>query len=220
MKHILEADGVQLAFDGRKILSDIYLRCETDSITGLLGRNGEGKSCLMNAVYGTQPCEKSIRFDHVSIPASFSQPALIRFLPQFNFIPGSLSVRRAFKDFDVSISDFAGHFNEFTDKTTHSMRNLSGGERRLVEIYLILKCRSRFALLDEPFTHLNPLQIEKVKALMSETKSVKGILLTDHMHQHVTDIADNVYLLSKGRLRPVNHPDDLQVLGYMPGRQK
>jgi ATPase subunit of ABC transporter with duplicated ATPase domains len=50
MKHILEADSVQLQFGERKILSDVYLKCETGKITGLLGRNGEGKSCLMRII--------------------------------------------------------------------------------------------------------------------------------------------------------------------------
>ena len=47
MIHKLEADGIQLAFDERKILTDIYIKCQTGRITGLLGRNGQGKSCLM-----------------------------------------------------------------------------------------------------------------------------------------------------------------------------
>ena len=67
MKHVLEADGIQLEFNGRKVLSDVYLKCETAKITGLLGRNGQGKSCLMNIIYGSLPSEKSVRFDHVSI---------------------------------------------------------------------------------------------------------------------------------------------------------
>ena len=51
MNHKLEIDSIQFEFNGRKILSDIYLQCETGKITGLLGKNGEGKSCLMNIIY-------------------------------------------------------------------------------------------------------------------------------------------------------------------------
>ena len=60
MNHTLEVDSIQLAFNNRRILSDIYLKCETGKITGLLGRNGQGKSCLMKIIYGTLSCEKSI----------------------------------------------------------------------------------------------------------------------------------------------------------------
>ncbi len=42
MKHQMEADSIQLEFGSRSILSDIHIRCETGTITGLLGRNGEG----------------------------------------------------------------------------------------------------------------------------------------------------------------------------------
>ena len=94
MNHVLEIDGVQLQFDTRKILSSIYLKCETGKITGLLGKNGQGKSCLMKIIYGSLPCEKSVRFDHISIVESFKRPDLLVYLPQFNFIPKSLSLRR------------------------------------------------------------------------------------------------------------------------------
>ena len=67
MKHILEADGIQLAFDNRKILLSIYLKCETGNITGLLGKNGTGKSCLMRIIHSSLYCESSIRIDGKSI---------------------------------------------------------------------------------------------------------------------------------------------------------
>ena len=66
MKHTFEADSVQLEFGSKKILSDVYLKCETGQVTGILGRNGEGKSCLMNIIYGSlKPQNKSIRFNNV-----------------------------------------------------------------------------------------------------------------------------------------------------------
>jgi ABC-type sugar transport system ATPase subunit len=71
MTHCLEADSIQLEFNGRRILSDIYLKCETGRITGLLGRNGEGKSCLMQIIYGTLACEKSVRIDGVSALSAY-----------------------------------------------------------------------------------------------------------------------------------------------------
>lgn len=52
MNHKLEIDSVFLEFGNRRILSDIYLKCETDKIIGLLGRNGNGKTSLMNIIYG------------------------------------------------------------------------------------------------------------------------------------------------------------------------
>src|ERR1700710_544598 len=99
MKHILEADSIQLEFNGRKILSDIYLKCETGTITGLLGRNGQGKSCLMQIIYGTLNCEKWVRITTLPKKNLSGFPKMLLSLPQFNFIPKSLSLQRIFLDF-------------------------------------------------------------------------------------------------------------------------
>jgi len=81
MIHTLEADSIQLEFDGRSILSDIYLKAETGKITGLLGRNGAGKSCLMKIIYGSLKSEKSIRIDGYAQHEALKQTGLLRYLP-------------------------------------------------------------------------------------------------------------------------------------------
>jgi len=52
MIQTLEVDSVILEFGDKRVLQDVYLKCETNKITGLLGLNGAGKSCLMNIIYG------------------------------------------------------------------------------------------------------------------------------------------------------------------------
>src|SRR3712207_1460386 len=99
IKHTLEADSIHLELKGRTILSNIYIRCETGSITGLLGRNGEGKSCLMRIIHGTLAAEKSVRIDGRAVYEAYKSPDMLRYLPQFRFIPPSLSVASIFNDF-------------------------------------------------------------------------------------------------------------------------
>jgi len=214
MTHTLEVDSIQLEFDKRRILSSIYLKCETGKITGLLGRNGEGKTCLMRVVYGSLKCEKSIRFDNTAYHEAFKRPDLLLYLPQFNFIPKSLSLKRVFKDFELNYKLFENKFPEFTSRDKSIIANLSGGEHRLVELYIIVKSKSQFAMLDEPFTHLNPKQIEKVKELLLEEKQNKGFLVTDHMFRHIVDICDNVYVLTNERTQLTKSIDDIEMLGY------
>ncbi len=214
MKHVLEVDSVQLQFDKRKILSSIYLKCETGKITGLLGKNGQGKSCLMKIIYGNLRCEKSVRFNGISVSEAFKQSDLLLYLPQFAFIPTSLSLRRIFKDFGIDYSGFQNRFPEFASRYHSSINHLSGGERRLIELYVIVKSASQFAMLDEPFTHLNPLQIEKVKALLAEEKINKGLLITDHMYRHIIDICDDFYVLTNGKTYLTTSLRDLETHGY------
>jgi len=214
MIHKLEADSIQLEFDGRKILSSVYFKCESGKITGLLGRNGQGKTCLMKITYCSLKCEKSVRFDNVAQHEAYKRPDLLRYLPQFNFVPKSLSLKRVFKDFELDYLSFEKRFPEFSSRYKSSIGSLSGGEHRLVELYLIVKSRSQFAMLDEPFTHLNPIQIEKVKELLLEEKENKGLLITDHMYRHIVDICDHLYVLVDGMVHLTTSIVDVERLGY------
>lgn len=216
MIHQLEADSIVLNFGSRKILSDVYIKCETGKVTGLLGRNGNGKTTLMNVIYGTLNANgKSIRFNDAPITDAYRVKGLVGYLTQFNFSPKSLTLKRIFSDFEVDYSGFEKMFPEFLPKYKSEVKSLSGGQIRLTETYLLLKANTKFVFLDEPFTHLSPILIEQVKQLIREATLNKGILLSDHMYRHVVDISNDLYLLSDGKIRPVKNPEELSALGYI-----
>jgi lipopolysaccharide export system ATP-binding protein len=215
MLHKFEADSILLDFGTRRILSDIYFKCETGQITGILGRNGQGKTCLMNIVYGNlNPSNKSIRFDDISIFQAFKRPDLLTYLPQFNFIPSSLTLNRIFSDFELDYKDFENIFIEFAGKNNLPIKRLSGGQRRLIEVYVIIKSKSQFSMLDEPFSHISPVQVEKIIAILKIEKSKKGFLITDHMYRYILDISDNLYVLSNGKTHLTKDIIDIETLGY------
>jgi ABC-type lipopolysaccharide export system ATPase subunit len=215
MIHKLEADGIQLQLGERMLLSGIYLKCETGKITGLLGRNGGGKTSLMNVIYGILKCEKSVRIDSLIQNEAYKRPYLLRYLPQFRFIPASLSLKRVFRDFELDFNPFAELYPEFASAYKSPVGSLSGGGHRLVELYLIVKAKTCFCLLDEPFTHLSPIQIEKVKNLLLEEKNNKGFLITDHLYKQVTGISDNIYFLSDGKTQLLQNIEEIETLGYV-----
>jgi ABC-type lipopolysaccharide export system ATPase subunit len=216
MIHTLEADGIQLDFGLRRILSDVYLKCETGKITGLLGRNGQGKTCLMNIILGTLSSSiSSIRFDSSVIRNANKRPDLLLYLPQFNFIPKELTVKKVLDDFRLPVADLENRFPEFKSRYDLRVNQLSGGQWRTLELYIVVKTPSLFAMLDEPFTHLNPIQIENIKAFLLEEKANKGFLITDHMYTHLLDISDTVYLLKDGRTHLTKTVEDLEDLGYV-----
>jgi len=215
MIHTLEADGIMLEFGTRRILSNIYFKCETGKITGILGRNGQGKSCLMNIVYGTlNPLSKSIRFDNKSIFQAFKRPDLLTYLPQFNFIPSSLTIERIFSDFSLDYKLFENYFPEFKTKNNELIKNLSGGQRRLIEVYVIVTSNSKFSMLDEPFSHLTPLQIEKMIEILKIVKQNKGFFITDHLYLQVANICDNLYVLTDGKTYLTKEISDIEKLNY------
>ena len=152
MKHVLEIDGVQLNFGLRTILSDVYARCDTGKVTGLLGRNGSGKSCFMQVAFGTmQAYSRSVRCDGKPIACAYKSRKLISYLPQFYFIPARLRAGTALSGFGLSVQDFKDKFPQYADCIFYRMDELSGGQRRMIEIYAVLKADTLFTVLDEPF---------------------------------------------------------------------
>jgi len=215
MRHFLEIDSVYLEIDTKVILSNIYLKCETGMITGLLGKNGTGKSCLMKIIFGILDCESSVRLDNRNFKHIFKHHNLVSYLPQHNFLPNKLSINEVFYSFQIDYTCFENFFPEFKNKHKFKLYNLSGGEKRLIEIYTILFSDTKFSLLDEPFTHLTPLQIGRIKQLIFERKTLKGILISDHLYNHIIDISDSLYFLKTGKTTLVNSIDYLDSMGYI-----
>ena len=86
---------------------------------------------------------------------------------------------------------------------------------RILECFVILRSRSLFAVLDEPFSQVAPLHVVTLKALIRVEKQNKGILLTDHMYRHVTDVADRLYVLANGQTYLTQGDEDLVRYGYL-----
>jgi ABC-type lipopolysaccharide export system ATPase subunit len=125
----------------------------------------------MNIIYGSMGnVDKSVRFDNIVIAEPFKNSRLLLYLPQFNFIPKSLSPNKIFHDFELEYSVFENQFQEFKAKYNTPVSRMSGGERRLIELYVIVRSKTKFAMLDEPFTHLNPIQVDIIQDIIIKEK--------------------------------------------------
>lgn len=212
---ILEIDSVEISFGNKSILNGIYLKAETGKITGVLGSNGCGKSTLLRIIFGElQPSFKSLRING----KRFSKPYLtsndIKYLPQFHFIPDSMTVQKAFQYFKVAIDNFNIVFPELSILKNQKFKTLSGGEKRIIETFLILKSPSRFVLLDEPFSHIAQVYINRIKDLISQEKNYKAIVVTDHLYQHIVGISDSIYLLKDGWSKKIKNLNELEFYRY------
>lgn len=215
MINILEIDSVLLEFGSKRILKDVYLKSETGKVTGVLGRNGTGKSCLMKILFGELiPSDKSIRINGKALITSNRSPKDLRYLPQKRFVPNSLTIERIFNDFKLDFADLISNFPELEKFYKSKLINLSGGERRIIEIYTILVSQTKFSMLDEPFSLVMPIHIDSIKKLILREKENKGIIITDHMYQHIIDICDDLYVINNEKTYLTRSIEDLETLGY------
>lgn len=216
-KHLLEIDSVQKYFDNKNILSDVYLKCETKDVIGLLGRNGSGKSTLLKIIFGIISADfKFVRIDGIVKVSTKDLFAEISYLPQDNCIPNVFSVKKA-----IQLSVPKGKILEFCgDEIISTMldkkiSHLSGGELRYLEIKIILNNSSKFVLLDEPYNGLSPLMVEKVNALIVEDSKTKGIVISDHNYENVIKVSNKLVLLKEGKAHHLLCKEELIEKGYL-----
>ena len=199
---ILELDNVELYFKSKLILSGIYLRAETGSITTISGSNGSGKSSILRIIFGDlAPKYKLIRINGEPQLVALYKSGMVKYLPQDTFVPKSIKVSKAFKIYGVKIEEFFEEFEDFEPKPTQKFSKLSKGEKRLIEIFLILKSKSNIVLLDAPFENLSPINIEKVSKLILEEKDKKLIIATGSSIEELQRISDAHYNLASGHLK-------------------
>lgn len=214
---LFELDNVELNFGERKILKAVYLKAETGKITGILGRNGAGKSSLLRIIFGSlKPKYKLLRVDKKPWLKKGFRTGKIKFLPQTIFLPKYLFLPKIFMLFQVDWESFLADFEHFKKYEHSKIGILSGGETRLVQAYLILKSPSELVLLDEPFSHIAPIYVEKLKEILSEEKKHKAIILTDQLFREIIEVSDEIYVLKEGVLKsiPMDEIDSMEHAIY------
>ena len=196
---ILKADSIEVEFDGRKILQGIYLECHQGEILGLLGRNGCGKSTLLKILFGSlTPTNKYVSIDNVFINKGY-QNSNIAYLPQHHYLPYGIKIHKLAKQI-VAPHDWDEYtsYKIFQQNHHKPVNSLSAGEWRQLEMLTILYSKAKFILLDEPFTHISPIEIEELKIIIVQRAKIRGIIITDHYYKHVLEISNKLLLLNNG----------------------
>lgn len=211
-----ELDNVELSYNGKKILYGVYIKAKKGKVTGILGANGCGKTSLLSIFFGNLPCNnKLVKIDGKGTLKPLYSIENVKFLPQTPFLPSNISLSRLFKLYKVSWEGFFERFPTFKNYRKFKPNELSGGERRLVAIWLSIKCDADLVLMDEPFTHLTPVYIEEIKKELVLEKENKAILLTDHLYRDLIEVTDELFIIKNGCTRKIKDQEELSELGYL-----
>ncbi len=197
---VLEVDGVIVEFNNKIILQDVYLKIELGEIIALSGRNGTGKTTLFHIISGINHLDTGT----VRINSKFIKPKnrykYVKILPQYHFMPTRLTVKQVLSDYKIEVADLVSQFPVFKNKILQSVSKLSGGEKRILEVFIVLSSKGDFCILDEPFNFLSPIHIDAVKLYIRKQSSKKGILITDHQIEHLLDVSNKHYMIINGNL--------------------
>ena len=212
----LLVDSVHLEFGQQQVLQSAFITAQTGRVTGVLGRNGCGKSCLFKCIMGgIKPQNIFIRLNDDPDTDYAHIGNRIKYLPQNSFIPDKITLGEAFRLYDVDYDGLVSFDPKFHTMQRRDLRELSGGEVRIAEMYLILNSKAEFCILDEPFSNVAPKYVEKMQELIQQHKVDKGIIISDHMYESVMGITDDLYLLRDGYTFPIKSREDLIHHGYI-----
>ncbi len=209
-ENTLLVDSVHLKFGQRTVLQSAFMTAHSGRVTGVLGRNGTGKSCLFKCIMGGLSAQNIfIRINDETDTDYGHIGKRVKYLPQNLFMPEKMTLNEAFKLYNVDYEDLVRFDTKFHTYQRKTFGEMSGGEARIVEMYLVLMADAEFCILDEPFSNIAPVWVEKMKALILQQKANKGIIVSDHMYESIIEVADDLFLMRDGYTFPIKNREGL-----------
>lgn len=212
---VIETANLVKEYADRRVVNNVSIRVEQGSIVGLLGPNGAGKTTTFYMIVGIiKPDSGTVTLDGQDIsglPMYMRARAGIGYLPQEASIFRKMTVeenilaileannvpeKARYEKMNALVEEF--HIDHIRkNKGTE----LSGGERRRVEIARALATDPAFILLDEPFAGIDPIAVADIQNMIAHlARRGIGILITDHNVRETLSIVDKAYILANGEI--------------------
>jgi len=214
--HQLKIQNVSKSFKDRKVVDGVSFDVHSGQVIGILGPNGAGKTTSFYMVVGLlKPDQGAVYFDETLIthlPMYRRARMGISYLPQEPSIFRKLSVRdnimAVLENMNLTQEEREGRLESLLEELniahlsqSHAYQ-LSGGERRRVEVARALATHPSFILLDEPFAGIDPIAVIELQKIIRQLKEQGiGVLITDHNVRETLGICDLSYLLKDGQVQ-------------------
>jgi len=224
MAHVLRTENLSKAFKKKIAVRDISIELHQGTIVGLLGPNGAGKTTTFRMITGEITADKgSILYDEQDISR---WPMYRRARLGIAYLPQEPSAFRGLTTEEnvVAVLEMNGYsrqqirdrleqvLTEFDMNSRRHVkaRNLSGGERRRLEVMCAVSLYPSFLLLDEPFAGIDPIAVEDLQRIINNLKNMNiGVLLTDHNVHETLEIVDRAYIITEGTILMQGSPTEV-----------
>ena len=205
----LKIENLTKTYGDFKALNHVSLEVENGKILGILGRNGAGKTTTIKSIMGIiEPEEGSITFDGIDIRKA---KVSIGYLPEerglyvnavvkdqllyFAMLNG-MDKKVAFTEIKKLLEEFKipGYLNK-------KVKTLSKGNKQKIQLISAILHKPQIVILDEPFSGLDPVNIELFKSTVLDLKkSGATILFSSHRMEDVEEMCDRIVMLNKGNV--------------------
>jgi len=219
-RNILRTEHLTKIYNKIAVVDDMSLEIESGEVIGLLGRNGAGKTTTFLMMSGiVKPDNGNVLLNGENmnaLPSHLRAGKGLVYLPQQHsvFLKATVFqnlflVLELYNEKEIAKNktmELLEDFGLLTVKDSVAYQ-LSGGEKRRLEIARAMIMHPKFLFLDEPFTGIDPITILDIQKIVLKLKERGiGIIITDHNVKDTFDITDRVYIIQKGRLLSSGHP--------------
>ncbi len=219
----LQTEELTKIYEKTAVVNRINLDMKSGEVIGLLGRNGAGKTTTFLMMSGiVKPDGGRVLLndeDLKDLPSHLRAERGLVYLPQQHSVFLKATVF-------LNLYLVLELFNEKKSAAEKSMElledfgligvkdsrayQLSGGEKRRLEIARAMIMEPKFLFLDEPFTGIDPITVLEIQKIVLKLKEKGiGIIITDHNVKDTFDITDKVYIIQKGELLSAGPPADV-----------
>ncbi len=210
---VLKSIHLKKQYGSKTVVDNVSVTVASSEIVGLLGPNGAGKTTTFGMIMGIiRPDEGSIELDGIDIthrPLSRRARMGIGYLSQEPSIFRRLTVEQnvmvVLENMPMSAADRQQTCQNLLEESELShligqkAENLSGGEKRRLEICRALAARPRILLLDEPFSGVDPIAVNELQEIILQMKKRRiGVLITDHSVRETLEVTDRAYIMHQG----------------------
>jgi lipopolysaccharide export system ATP-binding protein len=221
---ILRTDSVVKIYGKRKVVDSVSIDVKSGEVVGLLGPNGAGKTTTFYMIVGmirpdlghvflkdeditNDPMYKRAR---MGVGYLSQEPSIFRGLSVENNLKAIIETMPYNKAEKKERLDMLLEELDITNIRKSMGYQLSGGERRRVEITRSLVTNPRFMLLDEPFAGIDPIAVADLQSIVLKLKgNGLGVLITDHNVRDTLSITDRAYIMYEGSIKRSGTADEL-----------
>ena len=212
---LLATEKLMKAYHGRRVVDGVSVNVKAGEIVGLLGPNGAGKTTTFNMVVGVvKPDEGVVNFQarnitrlpmhkraRLGIGYLTQEPSVFRKLTVEQNILAILETCKMSRDERAVRLKYLLQELDLTPVARSRAYQISGGEKRRLEITRALVTSPKLMLLDEPFSGIDPIAVYEVQKIVRRLRDRGlGILITDHNVRETLKLIDRGYIIHKGQV--------------------
>lgn len=206
---MLQVKNLNKSFGSKQVLFDINFKADNGKILGLIGKNGSGKTTLFHSILKFVKYQGKITINNHSfssrdynsvgyLPEERSLMPKLTVLEQVSFLASLKGMKK-----DVVKHDLQDWMQklEVKDKITDKIKSLSKGNQQKIKLIATLIHQPNLIILDEPFSGLDPVNVEIIKdVILQEKRRGATIIFSGHDMSNVEELCDDVVMINNGHL--------------------